>query len=360
MKLRLALAASPRSPPLAAVAGCGGGATRPPIWPTWRRPGRRSSSKAGAPERRTEGEHRRPRQEIAGIDDLGGSIVSELESSASDDGEKSISRRKSNPGWARRAASSSRDYDGGDFSGPGVISNRPTPPRRRNSSTRSQGERSAEGSAPTKGSTTGRRRRRQRDRRGRRLPRRSAKTNGSSRRWSTPRTANRWPTKTASPTRSSAASDGSLADVYVDVGGLIEQSGGEIDPRPARSSQSAGIDPSEATAVASLIPGSDQVEIDLSSDLGGEKPPTGDASELLGSLPPARSPRSPSPASANSCRKRSTDRREGHPRRRSRRTAEEGPEGSRHRPRRDRRLARRRRRLRRRQQRTQPRRRRWC
>jgi hypothetical protein len=83
----------------------------------------------------------------------------------------------------------------------------------------------------------------------------------------------------------SAASDGSLADVYVDVGGLIEQSGGQIDPQVRQILQNAGIDPSEATAVASVIPGSDRVEVDLSSDLGGEKPPSGDASDLLGSLP---------------------------------------------------------------------------
>jgi len=82
-----------------------------------------------------------------------------------------------------------------------------------------------------------------------------------------------------------AASDGSLADVYVDVGALIEESGGEIDPSARQFLQSSGIDPSKATAVASVIPGSDQVEIDLSSDLGGEKAPSGDASDLLGSLP---------------------------------------------------------------------------
>lgn len=82
-----------------------------------------------------------------------------------------------------------------------------------------------------------------------------------------------------------AASDGSLADAYVDVGALIEESGDEIDPSARQALQSAGIDPSKATAVASVVPGSDQVEIDLSSDLGGEKPPSGDASDLLGSLP---------------------------------------------------------------------------
>jgi uncharacterized protein DUF3352 len=82
-----------------------------------------------------------------------------------------------------------------------------------------------------------------------------------------------------------SASDGSLADVYLDVGRLLEQSGDEIDPQAQEALESAGIDPSEATAVASVIPGSDQIQIDLSSDLGGEQPPSGDVSELLGSLP---------------------------------------------------------------------------
>ncbi len=82
-----------------------------------------------------------------------------------------------------------------------------------------------------------------------------------------------------------AAPSGSFADVFADVGRLIDQSGGSIDPDARQFLDSAGIDPEEATAVASLIPGSDQVEIDLSTDLSGENPPTGDASGLLASLP---------------------------------------------------------------------------
>jgi Protein of unknown function (DUF3352) len=82
-----------------------------------------------------------------------------------------------------------------------------------------------------------------------------------------------------------AASEGSLADVYVDVGGIIEQSGDEIDPQARQILGNAGIDPSDATAVASVTPGDNLIEVDLSSDLGGEEAPTGDASELLGSLP---------------------------------------------------------------------------
>lgn len=82
-----------------------------------------------------------------------------------------------------------------------------------------------------------------------------------------------------------AAPSGSLADIFIDVGGLIDQSGGTIDPEARQFLDSAGIEPKNATAVASLIPGSDQIEIDVSTDLSGDNPPTGDASQLLGSLP---------------------------------------------------------------------------
>lgn len=83
----------------------------------------------------------------------------------------------------------------------------------------------------------------------------------------------------------SAASDGSLADIFVDVGTLIAQNGGQIDPTARQILQNAGIDPSEATAVASILPGSEQIAVELSSDLAGQEAPTGDASKLLGELP---------------------------------------------------------------------------
>jgi hypothetical protein len=77
----------------------------------------------------------------------------------------------------------------------------------------------------------------------------------------------------------------SAANVYVDIGGLIKEQGGKIDDETKLFLDSIGIEPSEATAVASLVPGADQIEIDLSTNLSGEDPPSGDASELLGSLP---------------------------------------------------------------------------
>jgi hypothetical protein len=82
-----------------------------------------------------------------------------------------------------------------------------------------------------------------------------------------------------------AASERSFADVYVDVGAVIDQSEDRIDGQAREALDGAGIDPSEATAVASVIPGAEEIEVELSSDLGGEKPPSGDVSALLGSMP---------------------------------------------------------------------------
>jgi len=82
-----------------------------------------------------------------------------------------------------------------------------------------------------------------------------------------------------------AASSGSLADVYIDLGRIVDQSEDEADPPTKEVLQSAGIDPSEATAVASVIPQAEQVEIDVSSELAGNKASSGDVSKLLGSLP---------------------------------------------------------------------------
>jgi Protein of unknown function (DUF3352) len=79
----------------------------------------------------------------------------------------------------------------------------------------------------------------------------------------------------------------SAADAYVDIGNLIgeAEAEGEVDQSTKLFFENAGIKLKEATAVASLVPGSDQLEIDLSSNATGDNPPSGDASKLLGSLP---------------------------------------------------------------------------
>lgn len=78
---------------------------------------------------------------------------------------------------------------------------------------------------------------------------------------------------------------GSVATVFVDVGGLIDQSGDAIDPEARSFLDVTGLEPGSATALASVVPGADRVEIDVSSDLSGDHPPSGDASQLLGELP---------------------------------------------------------------------------
>lgn len=82
-------------------------------------------------------------------------------------------------------------------------------------------------------------------------------------------------------------SSDSAADVYVDIGTLLDEAeaAGELDQEAKQLFETAGVELNKATAVASLVPGSDQIEIDLSTNLGGDNPPSGDAAELLESLP---------------------------------------------------------------------------
>lgn len=77
----------------------------------------------------------------------------------------------------------------------------------------------------------------------------------------------------------------SAADVFVDIGALIDEAGGEIDSDTQLFLDSLGLEPDEATAVASVVPGSNHIEIDFSTDLSGDNPPVGDASKLFETLP---------------------------------------------------------------------------
>jgi hypothetical protein len=82
-----------------------------------------------------------------------------------------------------------------------------------------------------------------------------------------------------------SAPEGSLADVYVNVGALIEQSGAAVDQQVLGFYESLGYDISNGTAVVSLVPRSDQVELDASTNVGSGDFPTGDVSDFLGELP---------------------------------------------------------------------------
>jgi hypothetical protein len=223
---------------------------------------------------------------IGGVDDLGGLIVSEIESSASDSGEEFDYAKEVEPWLGEKGGLFFQEYDGDDFEGYGAaIQSTDT------EATQDFIDKWAEDSdeAPEAGSYEGVDYEVQAD---------DGTTLGvlgdffafaeDTETFKQMVDASNGESLAGEETYSNtvdAAPSGSFANVFVDIGGLIDQSGGAVDPDAQQFLDSAGLDPEDATAVASLIPGSDQVEIDFSSNLSGENPPTGDASQLLGSLP---------------------------------------------------------------------------
>jgi hypothetical protein len=223
---------------------------------------------------------------IGGVDDLGGLIVSELEKSASDDDEQFDYAKEVEPWLGEKGGLFFQEYDGDDFEGYGAAI-QTTDTAATQDFVDKQAEESDE--APEEGSYEGI---------GYDVQADDGTTIGvvgdflvfaedaaTFKQMVDASNGESLADEEDYANTIDAAPSGSFADVFVDIGGLIEQSGGTIDPEARQFLDSAGIEPDEATAVASLVPGSDQVEVDFSSDLGGQKPPTGDASALLGSLP---------------------------------------------------------------------------
>lgn len=81
------------------------------------------------------------------------------------------------------------------------------------------------------------------------------------------------------------ATDEGLGSVYVDIGGLIEEAKGTIDAETEAGLALLGLEPREATAVATLVPHSEQVELDLSTNVTRAAESGGDASAQLEALP---------------------------------------------------------------------------
>ncbi|HEY2055239.1 MAG TPA: DUF3352 domain-containing protein [Solirubrobacterales bacterium] len=82
-----------------------------------------------------------------------------------------------------------------------------------------------------------------------------------------------------------SAPGGGIGSVYVDIGGLIEEAKGAVPAEAEAFFDLIQIEPQKATAVATVIPHSEQVEIDVSSNLGKSVTGTGDASAALEALP---------------------------------------------------------------------------
>ena len=77
----------------------------------------------------------------------------------------------------------------------------------------------------------------------------------------------------------------SLLNIYADIGGLIEGAGTPATNQTLSVLKAIGFDPTDATAVASVVPGSEQIEVDLATNAGGVETASESAAGLLGSLP---------------------------------------------------------------------------
>jgi hypothetical protein len=225
-------------------------------------------------------------KEIAGVDNLGDLIVTELEDSAGDEGEELDFEKEVEPWLGDRGGLFLQEYEGEDFEGYGVAfqtSDEGAAKDFVDKQTKSEDEAPAEGSyegvdfkvEADDGTTVG-------------VFDGLVVLAEDEKIFKSMVDASNGENLGGEGAYTSAVAnvpDQSAADVYVDIGALIEEAGGEIDSDTEVFLDSLGLEPDEATAVASLVPGASQVEIDLSTNLSGDEPPSGDASELLGSLP---------------------------------------------------------------------------
>ena len=78
-----------------------------------------------------------------------------------------------------------------------------------------------------------------------------------------------------------AAPEDGVGRVYVDLGGSIQS----VDAETKAFFSLIQIEPQHSTLVGTIIPGSEQVELDVSTDIGKGAVQSGDASKLLESLP---------------------------------------------------------------------------
>src|SRR4051812_42577116 len=288
VKLRLVLLALLAALAAVIAAGCGGGGDSSITDPA-------SVMPAEAPlyidfTLQPEGETRKNietlAKNLAGIDDLGGLIVSELEKSAAEEGEEVDFEKEVEPWLGEQGGLFLREYSGEDFEGYGAAIQAGDEDAAREFVDK---QLEAEDEAPKSGSYNGVDFKVQAD---------DGTTIGvfdglvvfaeDEAIFKSMVDASEGDNLGEDKDFTSAIGsvpDESAADVFVDIGALIEEAGSGIDSDTQLFLDSVGIDPKEATAVASLVPGSDNVEVDVSTNLSGDNPPSGDASELLSSLP---------------------------------------------------------------------------
>ena len=266
-----------------------------------------------AADRRAEDERRTTRQQASpAIDDLGEyDRLQTRKVGRAPKANRSTSRRKSNPGWAKRPASSFEHYDGGELQRL----------RRRDPDDRHR-------SQPKNSSTSGSRGRtatRSKDAsyegvdyrgRARKTERRSAwsatsssspKTSRPSRKRSTPPKGESLADEDSFTSIASAGPDGSLADVFVDIGGLVEAVRRPIDPQTERVPDHApASNPTKRPRWRAWCPAPTRSRSTSAATSAARSAGAAPAPSCSDRCPPARSPPSPRRLRQAASRKRST------------------------------------------------------
>ena len=274
MKLLAPSSSSSPSPRRPLVAGCGGGSSS--------RRRRRRTGEPGAedapvfleanlaPEAKESEALTNSRRPSSGSKTSANTSPKNSKRRRSAKAKSSTSKKKSNRGWAKRSGSSLNEFDGNNFTGAGIALE-----------TTNSGEaeefiekRVEEGNEKAEeGEFEGdkyyvSRRRRIGDRRDRRLLR-ARRNEGRFEEMVDDRRG-----RQGQPRRIGEVhgSDGSgrgegLGSVYVDIGGLIEEAKSQIPPETEAVFDLIGIEPRDATAVATVVPHSEQVEIDFSTNV---------------------------------------------------------------------------------------------
>jgi hypothetical protein len=287
MKVRLVLLLSAAAAVALAVAGCGGGSDSSGSDPATLVPPKAPVFVEATiqPEGDLATNIESLTKNVGGIEDIGALIVSKLEESASGSGEEVDFAKEVEPWLGEKAGLFLESYDGNDFSGYGVaVATTDSGEAEEFVEKRSE----ASGETPQNESYEGVDFEVQED--GTAIGVVGdflvvAENETSFKKMVDAEKGESLAEEDSYTSTVSQASDGSLADVFVDIGGLIKESPGAIDSETQAFLDTTGIDPEDATAVASLIPGTEQVEIDISTDLSKGQAPIGDASKLLGALP---------------------------------------------------------------------------
>lgn len=225
-------------------------------------------------------------EKIAGIDDLGELIVDELESSALEEGNELDYAKEIEPWLGNRAAFFPREYDGDDFSEGGAalqttdageaeeflqkrIDAAEEPVREESHEGVDYSVDSEDGSAiGVIGNFIA-----------------YAEDEETFQAMVDASDGDSLADETSYVSAITSAPKDATATVWADIGSIVEEEGERIDAETRTGLKLLGIEPKGATAVASAIPGSDQIVINLSSDITTDPPPAEDNSFLLGSMP---------------------------------------------------------------------------